>query len=118
MIVARLIVEALRVGDRCFLSAAFHLLHTHHGMWEIATFGTCVVGSFARKSALKYSMVKLNLMPIEIMQPPDGATIIPWYKSDGLIRDYTCTDTFAVSYLNMTKECGGAAAVQRKHHVQ
>jgi hypothetical protein len=49
---------------------------------------------------------------------PDGATLIPWSKSQRLIWDVTCVDTLADSYIRKTSIIAGSAAEEaskRKH---
>lgn len=41
---------------------------------------------------------------------PDGATIIPWSMGKCLVWDFTCSDTYASSNINKTKNQAGAAA--------
>lgn len=49
---------------------------------------------------------------------PDGMSVVPWSRGQCLVWDYTCSDTFAASYVRQTAICPGAAAelaAKRKH---
>ena len=64
--------------------------------------------------ALKSGEVPCLLEPPGCSRPdgkkPDGLSLIPWAKGKSLLWDYTCADTFALSYINKTaKEVGWAA---------
>lgn len=41
---------------------------------------------------------------------PDGATIVPWSMGKFLVWDFTCSETYAASYINKTEEQAIAAA--------
>jgi hypothetical protein len=49
---------------------------------------------------------------------PDGLTLVPWERGRSLVYDYTCTDTFAPSYLRSTSIVAGSAAklAEEKKH--
>lgn len=40
---------------------------------------------------------------------PDVATIVPWSVGKYLVRDFTCSDTYAPSYIKQTSKRAGAA---------
>jgi hypothetical protein len=45
---------------------------------------------------------------------PDGMTLVPWEKGRSMIWDFTCTDTFAPSYISKTSIIPGSAATLRE----
>lgn len=58
--------------------------------------------------------IAAQLEPTDI-DPNDGkrsdkATIVPWSMSKCLIWDFTCPDTYALSYIKKTNEEAGVVA--------
>ena len=43
---------------------------------------------------------------------PDGLTLIPWSKGKSLLWDFTCSDTFASSYIQFSSNKAGSVAAQ------
>lgn len=46
---------------------------------------------------------------------PDGSSIIPWKMGNFLVWDFSCSDTYAPSYIKQTTERDGTAAELPAH---
>ena len=65
--------------------------------------------------ALSTARIPSRLEPAGIYhsdgKTPDGIIVVPWERDQLLVRDATCSDTFAPSYTtNATREVGAVAA--------
>jgi hypothetical protein len=94
---------------------------------EFARHGLACKKSAGRRSRhdsvndlIKRALISANIP--SIMEPlgcarndgkrPDGLTLIPWSKGRCMVWDFTCTDTYAGSYINETSITPGSAAIK------